>query len=158
MFCAMLSVCQSDGTLYKGSSTHPYRSLMEDITFPRCHLMATPQNDPGTYARALSTLGHGIALWDAIGSTSRLRMRKHIQTGINIGDVGYLHPGEGEFVYLFNIFSHPSDEIQVECPCDFTPLPRPASENIIKTETYFPPDTILTSKGVSVSRLAASPL
>ena len=48
------------------------------------------------YSNQLSTLSHGIALWDPSPP-------KELYDKVSIGDVGYLHPSEGTFIRLFNV-------------------------------------------------------
>lgn len=103
-------------------------------------------------------LGHGIPLWDPLGNVSDSRKKKHLKTGINIGDVGYINAYDGDFEYLFNMFSSATDDVQIKCPANFDPLSLPGPENIVKNETYFSPGTALVSNGVTVSRLSSSPL
>ena len=55
-----------------------------------------PDPPSKVYRDQLSSLSHGIALWDP-------NPPKEFYDRVSIGDVGYLLPNEGTFIRLFNV-------------------------------------------------------
>lgn len=79
--------------------------------------------------------------------------------GMTIGDVGIVDPN-GQFIFGFNIFTSASDPLhQGHVPEDFEALPTLDRETEVKvTPDYFKPGTIITSKGVNITRVSEEPL
>ena len=62
------------------------------------HSVSSPMPDhpSNVYRDQLSSLSHGIALWDP-------NPPKRSYDRVSIGDVGYIDPSEGTFIRMFNV-------------------------------------------------------
>uniref|UniRef100_A0A8H7Y6S7 Uncharacterized protein n=1 Tax=Psilocybe cubensis TaxID=181762 RepID=A0A8H7Y6S7_PSICU len=135
---------------YPAATTNPYKSLLDDTSFARCHKTTIPRGKAETFTRAMLMLGHGTPIWENPKVGDKI--------GISIGDVGMLS-SNGYFEYCFNIFQPPTHPLQLNCPKNLEQLsPYPEASDIATTSMYFPPGTALTSKGVEMERHSNLPL
>jgi len=100
--------------------------------------------------------GNGFPLWRVSSSTIS---EENLQYGVGIGDVGRV--GQmGEFVYWFNIFypgNHPRQGESM--PRNFRHIEPPLAEwKVQVTKDYYAPGTIISSEGISISRISDHPL
>jgi len=110
-----------------------------------------------SYVRSLFAAGHGYPMYDPM-TVSRVPEDYHNVCGISIGDVGVLSD-EGEFVFGFNIFlpsDHPYNKGNT--PDSFSPLEALDESEIHTVTEYFPRGSVVTSKGIKVTRYSESPL
>lgn len=71
-----------------------------------------------------------------------------------MGDVGVLCH-EGNFIFAFNIFTPPNDPVHVnETPPNYQPMKVPEQSEIKKQSGYFPPGTVIASKGITVNQIS----
>jgi len=139
-----------------GSLRGPYRQHKPPNTFARCNLVSSVAGVEETYSRSLFSSGNGFAPWNVSGITSP-RPAKHIENGVAIGDVGLMDL-DGDFVYLFNIFTPKGDSLHaMGFPNSFEQLILSPSD-IRSIPNYFPPQTIIASKGVDVTITSEDPL
>lgn len=143
------------------SITHPYRSLMNENGFPRCHRVTAPPRSTESYnmqiyTRSMLRQGNRTPLWDPIGYGSEdLAQAKN---SLSIGDVGYFHEN-GSCEYHFNIFLPATHPAQFQCSPDFEPLTPPLQPaEVVTNEAHFPLGTTLVSPGVDVSCTSSDPL
>ncbi|KAF4618015.1 hypothetical protein D9613_012845 [Agrocybe pediades] len=133
-----------------------YRKQKVPNTFSRAHLTCTVVGAGESYARSLFSTGNGYSPWRPQG-IDMPRSKLHFEQGVTIGDVGLLDP-LGSFVYLFNIFAgrdHPLNEMGV--PEDFEPLVLDRDIDVVVQPDYFPPRTVISSKGVEVTQVSEDP-
>ncbi|KAF9536447.1 hypothetical protein CPC08DRAFT_652108, partial [Agrocybe pediades] len=77
--------------------------------------------------------------------------------GVGIGDVGLLDR-VGYFVYMFNIFASRDDDLnERSVPEDFEPLVLNRERDVVVKRDYFPPRSVISSKGVEVTRVSEDP-
>ncbi|KAF9543632.1 hypothetical protein CPC08DRAFT_730421 [Agrocybe pediades] len=125
-------------------------------TFPLAHLASAVVGAGETYARSLFSTGNGYSPWQPEGIDSP-RSLIHWKQGVGIGDVGLLDR-VGYFVYLFNIFAGRDDPLnQLGVPEDFEPLILDREKDVVVQPDYFPPRTVISSKGVEVTRVSEDP-
>ena len=118
---------------------------------------AVPGNTE-SYIRSLTFAGHGYPPWETVGN---LRCpANHVRVGVGIGDVGVTMARGGQFDFHFNIFSDEDDPIQHQgTPAKFKPLrPTLDSTEVRFQPDYFPPGTVIASKGVEVTHISESPM
>lgn len=128
---------------------------MKDTSFPLYRTVDIPLRSSEIYARSLLSLGNGVGLQNITGDLAR--PKEHFDNGAFVGDVGSI--GEsGSFSYCFNIFfprAHPINKN--ELPQDFTPFEPPLSaDDYNLTSNIFKSGAILTSEGITVSRIPNS--
>ncbi|KAF9556174.1 hypothetical protein CPC08DRAFT_711419 [Agrocybe pediades] len=117
-------------------------------TFSRAHFTSAVVGARETYSRSLFSNGNGYPPSQPEGIDSP-RSLIHWKQGVGIGDVGLLDP-QGYFVYLFNIFAGRDDPLnELGVPEDFEPLVLDREKDIVVQAEYFPPRTVISSKGVS---------
>jgi hypothetical protein len=96
------------------------------------------------------SLGHGYPILDVVGDWNRSVL--HLKRGPSLGDVGLLNP-DGDFVFTFNIFAPPNDPVHInETPPGFVPMKYPDPTEVTRVPNYFPPGTVLASKGITIDR------
>jgi hypothetical protein len=100
--------------------------------------------------------GNGFPPWRfALATTPK----EHFQQGVSIGDVGHVDQ-MGGFVYWFNIFyprDHPIQEGNV--PRKFHPIEPQLSEwKIQRSTNQYEPGSVISSEGISSSRISDHPL
>ncbi|KAH9482338.1 hypothetical protein JR316_0004436 [Psilocybe cubensis] len=102
--------------------------------------------------------GNGFSFWP--GSNAILP-EPYTQRTIEIGDVGYIDP-EGNFNFVFNLFLPADDPLnqlwQDELPQGYIPLDPPCESEISRIPGYYPPGSVIVTKGVDVDRLGETPL
>ena len=101
------------------------------------------------------SVGRGFPLWRPAPTTLP---KAHLERGFSIGDVGCLDR-RGGFQYRFNIFFPPDHPVQNIVPRNFKPVEPPFSEWKIQVSTGdIIPGSILTSQGISTTRISEHPL
>ena len=135
----------------------PYREgIPETNQFPIFNKVFSAPGSVQSYTRSLLSLGNGYPIFDVVGD--RKRSTLHLERGPGMGDVGLLS-NRGDFVFLFNIFAHPSDPIHVdETPPGFIPMKFPEPTEMTQRPNHFPPGTVLASKAIEIHRVSDSPL
>ncbi|KAH9482319.1 hypothetical protein JR316_0004417 [Psilocybe cubensis] len=102
--------------------------------------------------------GNGFPFWP--GSTPILPEPYNRRT-IELGDVGYLNQ-MGNFEFAFNLFLPSDDPLNQfnrnKLPEGYVPLDPPCESEISRIPGYYPPGSVIATKGVDVHRLGENPL
>ncbi|KAH9482321.1 hypothetical protein JR316_0004419 [Psilocybe cubensis] len=102
--------------------------------------------------------GNGFPFWP--GSTPILPEPYNRRT-IELGDVGYLNQ-MGNFEFAFNLFLPSDDPLnqfnRKKLPEGYVPLDPPCESEISRIPGYYPPGSVIATKGVDVHRLGENPL
>ncbi|KIM44528.1 hypothetical protein M413DRAFT_355425 [Hebeloma cylindrosporum] len=125
--------------------------------FPRLILPRHDFHANQTYARSFFPSGHGYPLCQP-NTVARVSQDFKQNRGICIGDVGIL-TRRTEFVFMFNIFL-PADHRynKDRTPDSFYPLDPLKDSEICTSVDYFPRGSVVTSKGIKVTRHSEDPL
>lgn len=126
--------------------------------FPHFMRQHNPSFPDKTFASSLFASGHGYALFSAQTVVGHLPDDFKKIRGISIGDVGVLS-NMNEFLFAFNIFlpaDHPYNKNNT--PDSFSPLDPLNESEICTTVNYFPPGSVIASKGIKVTRHSEDPL
>ncbi len=71
-----------------------------------------------------------------------------------MGDVGVISHA-GDFIFAFNIFASPNDPVhENETPPDFQPMKAPEESDVTRQPVYFPPGTVIASKGITINYIS----
>jgi hypothetical protein len=138
-----------------GSQIGSYRHHTPKTQFPVYHPVSASYHRPAQYCRSLISKGRGIP---QAGFPPSETVEAHFSQGLCIGDVGYIDD-DGAFQYVFNIFYPQDHPIQSGgVPRNFVPAEPPISEWKIEVTPNVEPGTIITSEGITHTRLVDHPL
>ncbi|KAH9482337.1 hypothetical protein JR316_0004435 [Psilocybe cubensis] len=103
-------------------------------------------------------VGNGFPFWP--GSTPLLPEPYDRRT-TEVGDVGFINQ-KGNFEFAFNLFLPSEDPLnqlnQKKLPEGYVPLDPPCESEISRIPGYYPPGSVIATKGVDVHRLGENPL
>ncbi len=139
--------------IYLGSVHGPYRdSIPQGNGFPICNMVSSAYGSAESYSRSLLSSGNGYPIFDVIGDWRRSSL--HIRRGPSIGDVGVLSH-EGNFIFAFNVFASPNDPVHAnETPPNFQPMSVLEQSEVTTQPDYFPPGTVIASKGITINHIS----
>ncbi|KAF8171639.1 hypothetical protein BJ912DRAFT_995275 [Pholiota molesta] len=141
----------------RGRISHTHRRAGYMDSFPRLVTIESSNGRAESYSRSLMMKGHGFPLWYPGGDLGK--PIEYLQKGVSIGDVGVLDR-DGLFDFCFNIFLPPDDPKHSHlAPEEFKPIEGGLDPSEVHTQPdYFKPGSVITSKGVTVTRRSESPL
>ncbi|KAH9482314.1 hypothetical protein JR316_0004412 [Psilocybe cubensis] len=134
-----------------------FKNILHVACFP--NLIEPREHTPSDiYCRILSMAGNGFPFWP--GSTPILR-EPYTRRTIEVGDVGYINQ-MGNFEFAFNLFLPSDDPLNQfnrnKLPEGYVPLDPPYESEISRIPGYYPPGSVIATKGIDVHRLGENPL